>query len=192
MLATFRMDRFAETFLSLMPPGVFSLTPGVFSTRIPPWILPQVDPDTLDSLRPDMLIIQGLSHSKFTSIRSHLESPDPSISRPTLRTLQRSCTIHIIELGYTSDRSHFSYVTRKRQQHNLLAYFLRDAGWSLPSCPAPITFPSHVIASSSPHLTSADLSTQADASPLPPQFLKTYLICPCHSHQPFTSPSPPP
>ena len=113
-----------------------SLPPGVMSTRIPSWILPDVDLSTLARLRPDILIIHGLSHSLFASLRPSLESPDPSVSLLALRSLQRTCTVHIVELGYTSDRSLASSVTRKRHQHNLLAHFLLTAGLTLPSnCP---------------------------------------------------------
>ena len=118
-----------------------SLPQGVASTRIPPWILPDVDPDTLARLRPDILIVHGLSYTRFASLQPLLESPDPSVSRPALRSLQHSCTIHIVELGYTSDRSHSSSVTRKRSQHNLLVHLLLHAGWSLPSCPPPASSP---------------------------------------------------
>ena len=42
----------------------------------------------------------GLSHySLFASLRPALESPDPSVSLPALRSLQRTCTVD--ELSYT-------------------------------------------------------------------------------------------
>ena len=91
-----------------------SLPPGVFSNRIPTWILPQVDPTTLDRVRPDILILHGLPHSLFASLQSALQSPDPSVSEPALRTLQHTCTVHIVELGYTSDRSLSSSIIRKQ------------------------------------------------------------------------------
>ena len=38
-----------------------SLPPGGYDTHIPQWMLPAVPPATLCSLRPDLLLIEGLT-----------------------------------------------------------------------------------------------------------------------------------
>ena len=167
-----------------------SLPSEVFSSRIPPWILPAVDPLTLNRLRPDILIIQGLTHTRFATLRPALESPDPSIATPALRALQRDCMVHIVELGYTSDRSHSSSSTRKRQQHNLLVHYLLAAGWSLPTCPPPASLPvlphphAHAATPSPPppsHLPPVT-SPPCLHSPLPPQLTQDLPDLSHHVH----------
>ena len=44
-----------------------------------------------------------------------------------LRSLQRRCKVHVIEVGYCTE----SFRRRKQQQHVALCTHLRTAGWSL-------------------------------------------------------------
>ena len=68
----------------------------VAATRLPPWLLPTMPARVRDKLRPDILIIEGLPvHAGIA-----LTTASPSLSH-----LQRSCRIHIIEVGYCSDSS---------------------------------------------------------------------------------------
>ena len=68
----------------------------VAATRLPPWLLPTMPARVRDKLRPDILILEGLP--LHTGIA--LTTASPSLSH-----LQRSCRIHIIEVGYCSDSS---------------------------------------------------------------------------------------
>ena len=68
----------------------------VAATCLPPWLLPTMPARVRDKLRPDILIINGLplhAGNAFTT------------ASPSLSHLQRSCRIHMIEVGYCSDSS---------------------------------------------------------------------------------------
>ena len=107
------------------------LPPGVSSTRLPNWLfLPDFDEHTRLRLRPDILIIEGLSLSTFLHHQSDLESLTP-YGLTLLTDIKKHAKIHIIELGFTSDTSHTDSLTRKRLQHNHLASPLLSAGWTL-------------------------------------------------------------
>jgi hypothetical protein len=115
---------------------------------------------------------RSLEHLQYTTLLTQ-RATSPStygfLPGMALRSLQRTCTVHIVELGYTSVRSLASSITRKRHQHNLLSYFLLEAGWSLPSnCPLPACLPSTLPPPS--HLHTDDPSSQPD-SPLPPHHI---------------------
>ena len=104
----------------------------VHDTRIPPWMLPSLDNETRNLLRPDILIIQNLKYSDFLRTYQHLlESPIADTRNRTLAALQSHCLVHIIEVGYTSDASHRDSLQRKRVQHNCLINHLLDAGWRI-------------------------------------------------------------
>ena len=59
-------------------------------------------------------------------VSSHRMS-DPVV----LRRFQQSCTVHILELGYTSDASYVTSLHRKHFQHVRLCRALSAAGWRL-------------------------------------------------------------
>jgi hypothetical protein len=99
------------------------LRDGVAGTRIPPWMLPDMDPATISRLRPDLLLVQGLSAVDVTRNNLH----DPAV----LSFFQRKCTIHILEVGYTSDASYITSLSRKHFQHIQLCRALVSAGWRL-------------------------------------------------------------
>jgi hypothetical protein len=76
-------------------------------------------------LRPDILFIEGLVLSDAPT------DTNASLPRDRLRRIQQTCTVHIIELGYTSEASHAETLQRKRQQHLQLLIHLTAAGWSV-------------------------------------------------------------
>ena len=96
-----------------------NLPPGVDSTRIPTWILPASHPYLQDviSLRPDLLIIEGLA-SNETRGRS-----DDEIRR-ILSLRRHSVRIHILEIGYCSDLRHTERDEEKQKQHHRLVQIL--------------------------------------------------------------------
>ena len=49
---------------------------------------------------------------------------------------QDSCTVSVLEVGYTSDSSLASSVARKHEQHLQLCQLLVQAGWRLDGAPA--------------------------------------------------------
>jgi hypothetical protein len=104
-----------------------ALPNGVHSNRIPRWMLPHVLDNKLAKLRPDMLLIDGLSHSDLAHIQP---LPAHQVLHPTeLYNLQQQCIVHVVELGYTSD---FDYChTNKARQHTDLVELLLRAGWNL-------------------------------------------------------------
>ena len=100
-----------------------ALPPGVSDTRLPPWMLPDIPPALVMKFRPDLLIIEGLTH---VAVSSH-NMFDPAV----LSHFQAFCIIHLLELGYTSDYSLHSTLTKKHLQHVELCRSLISAGWTL-------------------------------------------------------------
>ena len=143
----------------MLPATKSSLPFDVSDSRLPQWMLPTL-PETIRlRLRPDILIVHGLTqHSFCHTFRIPLEQLD----LVTLAAVQRSCTVHIIEVGYTSDASFHDSLSRKRAQHNLLVHYLQFAGWTVSSSSP---FPPHPVLPDNPFVTPlAD-----DDVPLPPQ-----------------------
>ena len=97
-------------------------TPGtVAATRLPPWLLPTMPARVRDKLRPDIPIIESLPlHAGIAR----------TLASPSLSHMQRSCHIHIIEVGYCSDSSSRWLQARpaKDLQHVCLCTALLDAG----------------------------------------------------------------
>ncbi len=94
------------------------LPSGVNSNRLPAWLAPDVPthfPPDFDpsKLRPDLLFIQNLSQQDYSRLRCPSRHADPA----TLARLMRTCVVHILELGYTSECSHDDCLTGK-QEHN--------------------------------------------------------------------------
>jgi hypothetical protein len=102
-----------------------SLPDGVIGTRVPSWMLPSVPSQDLALLRPDLLIIEGLSTTAAAALGGRLQ--DPSV----LAHIQSRCRIHLIELGYTSESLHSQSVHRKQDQHSQLLLALAHAGWTV-------------------------------------------------------------
>ena len=100
-----------------------NLPPGVADTHVPQWLLPLVPAETRSLLRPDLLLTKGMPASMPT---------DSDLLDPAVRAqVQASCTINVLEVGYTSDSSLTSAGARKRAQHVQLCARLRAAGWLL-------------------------------------------------------------
>ena len=100
---------------------------GIHSTRLPRWLLPDVDPVTRNKLRPDILLIQGLSPASYSGKHNLLDACDCD----TLAHLHSTCVIHLIEVGFTSDASQADSLYRKRSQHTFLVRLLLAAGWKV-------------------------------------------------------------
>jgi hypothetical protein len=110
------------------------LPDDIAGSRIPAWMLPNVDPAFRARLRPDLLLVHGLSVSDVVSY---------DLSHPlVLSYFQRSCTIHILEVGYTSDASYLTSLSRKHFQHVALCRALIAAGWKLSTQPSS---PFHIL-----------------------------------------------
>ena len=89
----------------------------VSATRLPPWLLPGMPDGQRKKLRPDILIVEGLSK------RDVEDDDDPSPNR--------GCTVHIIEVGYCGDLGHAAKRLAKEDQHRELAAALQEAGWKV-------------------------------------------------------------
>ena len=86
------------------------LPPEVQSKRIPTWLLPQVEPDTLRRMRPDLLIIEGLKEPS--------PATDPALIHQQL--CSGKYTFHILEVGYCCDTNQEDKDLEKQQQHATL------------------------------------------------------------------------
>ena len=124
-----------------------SLPFGVHSTRLPAWLFAThtpfphslVPPDGIEHLRPllrpDMLILHGLSLSDWARYSSRLDCPHPDLD--LLTELRNTCTIHIVELTFSSDASFNFRLEDKKAQHHLLIRLLLHCGWHIHSTPSP-------------------------------------------------------
>ena len=87
--------------------------------RLPEWMLPDVDPETRQRMRPDLLIIENLSH----------DASEASIADAVAQKEQH--TIHLIEVGYGPDTRWKDTQARKLSQHTQLKAALTQAGWKV-------------------------------------------------------------
>ena len=108
-----------------------SLPAGVADTRLPRWILPHLPPSQISLFRPDILIIEGLIADQVSNLRLS----DPMV----LHHLQSHCRIHVLEVGYTSDASLVTSLSRKHFQHVRPCHELMRAGWKM-SLPGPVPY----------------------------------------------------
>ena len=142
-----------------------NLPPGVASTRLPTWLLPNVPPDVLRLLRPDLLVIHGLSLAKYHSLSPLLALHDPH----TIASLKSSCVLHPVELTYTSDDNYNQSLLSKKSQHYFLLSLLLDAGWTLPTTVPPPPLPPHLQTHPPPPVPL--VSTLPTTTKLPPTVL---------------------
>ena len=89
-------------------------------TRIPKWMLPDTDDDMRNQLRPDLLLIQGLTQRRANTW--------PNGKR--LRYKNRY-TVHLLEVGYGSDTRLHDKECTKMEQHRRLEELLKKAGWKV-------------------------------------------------------------
>jgi hypothetical protein len=87
--------------------------------RLPPWLLPGVDPDTLRRMRPDILRITGLP----------AQATHEEIAAALLHKSRHK--IQVIELGYCSDFNWKQKLEEKKAQHQELIAALREDGWEV-------------------------------------------------------------
>ena len=103
------------------------LPTGVSYTRLPKCFLPNTPENVRLRYRPDIFLVDGLlTHSP--DVPDTLNSTWRST---TFHRLRRTCTIHIVELGYCSDKSHTSCISRKQEQHTALIRDLQSHGWNV-------------------------------------------------------------
>ena len=80
-------------------------------------------------------IIIGLSLSDWARYSSRLDCPHPDLD--LLTDLRNICTIHIVELTFSSDASFNFRLQDKQAQHHLLLQLLLHCGWHIHSTPPP-------------------------------------------------------
>ena len=90
------------------------LPPGIYSNRLPAWLLPSINDTMRSKLRPDLLIIEGICPADLTS----LDLSDP------FADVRRRCKITIVELGYTIEHNLDEKLESKRMQHKNLVQLL--------------------------------------------------------------------
>jgi len=86
----------------------------VHATRLPFWLLPNTDINTLDKMRPGILLVRGRDASGALA-------PGHADVRQ----------VDLIEVGYCSDTRHSEKQFEKTAQHKELAIALRAAGWTV-------------------------------------------------------------
>jgi hypothetical protein len=112
---------------------------GVAGTRIPQWMLPDVAPLLLSKLRPDLLVVHGLSSSLAPALDVLALEP------AALSVLQHGCVVHLVELGYTRESCYADTLAAKLAQHVDLLALLVSAGWCVsPASAGPLASP-HVV-----------------------------------------------
>jgi hypothetical protein len=87
--------------------------------RVPQFVLPDVDADTLQRMRPDILLIENLPAT------ATIEEIENAASNKV------DHRIHLIEVGYGPDTRWRDTLTMKQQQHQRLRDALAAAGWTV-------------------------------------------------------------
>ena len=89
----------------------------------------------LSLLRPDMLVIQGLSLSSSRLTTAQLTEHDPT----TLALLKASCLLYryIVELSFTCNEFYNTALERKMSHHHYLVTYLLAEGWKIAPAPVP-------------------------------------------------------
>ena len=100
-----------------------NLPQGAEGLRIPDWVLPKVDGNTLRKMRPDIMVIQGLTPSCANSFSK--------LTGQGRRQAVEKCTVHIFEIGYTSNTRYDSKLQEKAEQHKKLVEELKEEGWKV-------------------------------------------------------------
>jgi len=85
--------------------------------RVPKWILPRVEEEIRNKMRPDIMYITGVSE-------------DPA-SEEEREEYKRDCRIHIVEVGYGMDWAYNDKLKDKSKQHKRLIKELEDEGWKV-------------------------------------------------------------
>jgi hypothetical protein len=94
-----------------------NLPPDVQGTRLPAWLLPAVSDELRNKLRPDIVVIAGLTQQMVNTC-SNVHDLLVSGTIPNL-------VIHVIEVGYGRDTDLATTEGRKTEQHRQLMDFLR-------------------------------------------------------------------
>ena len=106
---------------TLMDAGKLTQLPeGVAGKRLPAWLLPKLTHEVRDRLRPDILVISGLTHRMVAAA-----SPGPHallLSGTRVSNLK----IHVFEVGFCSDKNMTDLDKQKAEQHQQLVALLRD------------------------------------------------------------------
>jgi hypothetical protein len=99
--------------------NVESLLPGTLTTRIPDWLLPNLDESVKKKLRPDGML---LCHREYVGLRYKKFNPYKD-------EINKNWPIKIVEIKYTSDTDQGAKVLTACQQHARLLKLLCDDGW---------------------------------------------------------------
>ena len=134
---------------------------GVSFTRIPKAFLPRLSDDARLKFRPDIMVVEKLP-STGRDVPGSLSSTWP----PSIKAyLKSTCTIHILEFGYCSDKSHTDCIARKQAQHQELISALQYEGWTVTYHTAIITSSGQVFRDVSESAVSFGVS-ESDIKPL--------------------------
>ena len=98
-----------------------NLPEGVSGTRVPEWMLPDLDPQHRIRMRPDIMILEKAPAT--------LSEPDAA----TTANLKQKCCVHLVELGYCGDLRMPDKLKEKQRQHEQLSAALVTAGWEVKS-----------------------------------------------------------
>ena len=116
-----------------------ALPPYASSTRLPPWLLQDIEDSLRLKLRPDMLVVENLptarlpaDHRQARAGRRGTQVGSTVMTTAALRSLcSGEPTVHIIEVGYTADHLHPEKFLEKQAQHRQLADLLEAEGWKV-------------------------------------------------------------
>lgn len=131
--------------------SVDELPAGVSSTRLPSWLLPELAEEDREMMRPDLLIVDGLTWEEIQGLTGKDEEyhqdrreadrhqtgkrqrerrcriPVPSVHE----NIKRRCTVHLVEVGFCCEHSFATKLTEKHKQHAKLLKQLQDHGWKV-------------------------------------------------------------
>jgi hypothetical protein len=107
---------------------------GSFGSRIPTWLLPDVPPNTLKRMRPDILIVDGLTLPQAQEIDAlHRSDPPAAQARlAALRIARPPAVVHVLEVAYASPGQPAARaLARKQQQHRKLIAALQASHYTV-------------------------------------------------------------
>jgi hypothetical protein len=107
---------------------------GSFGSRIPSWLLPDVPPAILKRMRPDILILDGLTLPQALDIDAlHRSDPPAAQARlAALRVARPPAVVYVLEVAYASPGQPAARaLARKQQQHRKLIAALQASHYAV-------------------------------------------------------------
>jgi hypothetical protein len=95
------------------------------ASRIPAYMLPEVDGDVRKKMRPDIMFVDRLDEG----------SHEWDSTSGGLASMKKECKVYILEVGYCRDSAATRKRAEKKRQHRALREALEKEGWAVQDIP---------------------------------------------------------